>query len=182
MINSITLSYIELLKENTEEKIDQLLTTFSCSKNQDVENYIKSTFKQHHKQNKSRTYFIFDKKEPALLAYFTIALKSISIHKDLNLSATLKKKMQITDKSCSVFLIGQLAKNDTFKNKINLKEILYHVFEVLFDVVQLIGGRQILIECQNNNKLIDLYKKHGFSFLQQQGELSQLMIYDIKKV
>jgi hypothetical protein len=44
----------------------------------------------------------------------------------------------------------------------------------LFEVQNNIGGRAILLECENNEKLILLYKKHGFEQLEVQGDLIQM--------
>ncbi len=51
------------------------------------------------------------------------------------------------------------------------------IFSILVEVQNKVGGSSILIEVDNNQKLIDLYKEHGFQHLDtDQEDLSQLLI------
>lgn len=60
---------------------------------------------------------------------------------------------------------------------IGLKELLNEIFERITNVTQIIGGHVILIEVDNNEKLINLYKSFGFQLLADGSEddLTQLM-------
>lgn len=62
------------------------------------------------------------------------------------------------------FLIGQLGKNQAVdKNPINLEKLLDQLYPFIFEARKLIGGRAIILECEDNNKLVSLYEKHGFT-------------------
>ena len=52
--------------------------------------------------------------------------------------------------------------------------ILEHAYSVFRQAQHLIGGRVILVECEDNEKLINLYKGNGFEYLQKDDHLVQL--------
>ncbi|WP_435234494.1 hypothetical protein ACR30L_12020 [Psychromonas sp. PT13] len=92
---------------------------------------------------------------------------------DAELSKGEVKKLDGFNKNAektNAFLIGQLAKNSAIENNtINLKHILDEVNSTLGEVKALIGGRTVLIECEDNESLINLYEKHGFKVLPMQN-------------
>jgi len=69
-------------------------------------------------------------------------------------------------KEFPVYLIGQLGKNDRFWNNITGSEILQMAIDIICYANELVGGRIILIEAMDNEKLINFYKKNGFKILQ----------------
>ncbi|WP_444941260.1 hypothetical protein [Microbulbifer sp. ZKSA004] len=78
------------------------------------------------------------------------------------------------------FLIGQLAKNERVPSTpINLERILQEIFFVLRGAQQAIGGRLILLECEDINGLVGYYEKHGFRVLTRDpdGMLVMYMIF-----
>lgn len=64
------------------------------------------------------------------------------------------------------YLIGQIGKNDNADNDdLHLSDILDDIYIQFNQVIDAIGGQLILVECYEE-KLIELYEEHGFSFLQ----------------
>jgi hypothetical protein len=64
------------------------------------------------------------------------------------------------------FLIGQIGKNQALENNpITLDHILDEIYLIIHDARELIGGRVIILECENEPSLIELYEKHGFKLL-----------------
>lgn len=64
------------------------------------------------------------------------------------------------------YLIGQLAKNDGIeKSAINLSDILAEIYAVINSARLLIGGRLVILECENSPSLINHYSNHGFAQL-----------------
>jgi len=132
---------------------------------------LKNKSKRFEESHNSRTYFIFDENhlEYGILAYFSLSFKEISL--DPNISKSEKKLLdgisKIPDK-VRVFLLGQIAKNDIRNNPIKLPEIFEEIYNILFAVQKKIGGRALLLECEDNSKLISLYEKEGFKILQKQ--------------
>lgn len=76
------------------------------------------------------------------------------------------------------YLIGQIAKNDTAL-EFEGKKLIDSAVSIINNIHRDIGGRSILIECADNEKLISYYKAYGFEFLQkdENDELMQLISY-----
>lgn len=70
-------------------------------------------------------------------------------------------------------------------NPISLNFILNEIYAVLSDVKALIGGRIIILECEDNKKLLDLYIRHGFTLIEieknSSSTLRTLYIHIIEK-
>lgn len=100
--------------------------------------------------------------------HFSLALKSLKF--DVSLSKTRIRKIDgLSNKieDTSVYLLGQLAKNELYQKETDGKEILEgYVFPLVAQAVKYVGGRIILIECANKEKLISFYGNNGFVYLQ----------------
>jgi len=77
--NEIIIPLKRLLETYEEEKVKNLLDTFSCSKNLDVENVLKNSAILFEKLNKSRSYLIFKKGTTDILAYFTLTISILKL-------------------------------------------------------------------------------------------------------
>lgn len=124
--------------------------------------------------SKSRTFLIVDEDslddgDFRILAYFSLALKSLKL--DNSLSKTRIKKIDgLSNKieDTSVYLLGQLGKNELYHKDIEGKEILEkYVFPLVIQAVKYVGGRIMLIECANREKLISFYGNNDFVYLQE---------------
>ncbi|WCN11340.1 acetyltransferase [Marinomonas mediterranea] len=134
------------------------------------------------KEDRGRTYFIVDD-ACILLAYFTLTTKEVT------LSAAASKSQKKTLKASSdtlkvkAHLIGQIGKNENVRdNPINLKLILEEAYCIIDQARQLIGGRVIILECEN--KLVQLYEKHGFKVLQTSPDIKDntlITMFDVIK-
>ena len=77
------------------------------------------------------------------------------------------------------FLIGQIGKNSAIENNpVTLKKILEHIFPILLQAQDAVGGRVILIECDDEEKLLALYQVNNFNILQKQDLVQLFMIFD----
>jgi hypothetical protein len=147
------------------------------SMNEDVESFLKNKAADFDKRDMGRTYLMFDD-TGNLVAYFTLALKSVVFGNDV--SNTLKKKIHgaTSDiKSVPVILIGQLGKNFAVADKIKGTEILDSAFSFIYDTYKLVGSRICLIETladETNKKVFDFYKEYGFKELQTDGTYIQM--------
>ncbi len=144
---------------------------FVCPQNPDVESFLLNKGKgiRFEKSSISRTYLILDERNGDLLAYFSISFKEIIINTE-SLSGTAIKKlngMSKTADTLKVYLIGQIGKNSMIKpNPIKLDSILSEIYNVIAQAQALIGGRVIILECENQPKLIALYEKYGFKLIE----------------
>jgi hypothetical protein len=144
--------------------------SFACPLNPDVESFLLNKGKgiRFEKSSISRTYLILDDNGD-LLAYFSISFKEITINTE-SLSGTAIKKlngMSKTADTLKVYLIGQIGKNSLIQpNPIKLDMILSEIYNVIAQAQALIGGRVVILECEDQPKLITLYEKHGFKLIE----------------
>lgn len=65
----------------------------------------------------------------------------------------------------------ELGKNDNIEsNPISLVDILNEVYLVIHEARELVGGRVVILECEDCEKLINLYKEHGFKLIDTEGD------------
>lgn len=153
------------------EKVKKVLNTFKCSKNKDVEMFLKEKACLFENKNKSRTYLIL--KEESLkngkieiMAYFTLSSKVLQLPEILSKSQRKKiDGLYSGTTKISVFLIGQIAKNDKNKNDISGDELLEYALSYIEKAQKIIGGKVILIETKNEIKLINFYERSNFKLL-----------------
>lgn len=102
------------------------------------------------------------------MAYFSISIKQVDLY-DGCLSKSKVRSIDGINKKAQTaiaYLIGQLGKNSVVNvPHICLQDILDEVFAVIHEAQKLVGGRMILLECENTKELVDLYLGHGFEVI-----------------
>ena len=114
-----------------------------------------------------------------MLGFFSLATKEIRIDAD-SISKSLFKRLAASNtEPTKTFLIGQLGKNSAIQsNPCNLPVILEEAFNKIEDARDVVGGRAVILECENEQSLIQLYERNGFKKLQQ-DEDSLVTMYAI---
>lgn len=136
MLNDITVFNIrEYLSSDDkifgEEQLQQILSEFLCSKNTDVERFLK---------DQSVTYLVFSNEDAELVGYFTLTIKPISVNAD-SFSNTMKRKIarvsELDEESgtytLSAYLIAQLGKN--YANNANDKITGEQLLQAAIDTI-----------------------------------------------
>lgn len=170
----------ELIRsQNSEEDtgfLSELLSSFSCEKDKDIEFFLHNNAIRFEKLNKSRTYLLCDsdslneKGEFVILGYFSTALKVLDLPDHLSnrrrkemdgLSAKLHGEVI---RSVPCYLIGQLAKNSNISGECAIKgsELIDYALTIIQYAETLVGGRFVMIECRNTPKLLDFYAENRF--------------------
>ena len=169
-----------------EQKAHELISIFSCSKDSDVENFLKNRAIVFEKMGKSRTFLIFDedKEDFKLLAYFTLALQVLKIPESFS-NRRIKQLDGFNAKihgerilEFPALLIGQLAKNDLYRDCMSGYELVQYCLSTLLDGQIRLGGRIVMLECKDIPYLISFYKQFGFAKLEKdykEGDLIQLI-------
>lgn len=168
---------------HSEDRVLNFLRTFRCKVNKDVQEFLHDKDKclRFQKKSKSRTYLIIDKRNDEIAAFFSVSYKPIIIEKNHEISKNKLKKISKEKNNknidlISTILIGQIGRSDKYTSEdIDLGKILEYVFYIINIVKEYIGGRVILIEVDNEPKLIRHYEKYGFKKIQTSNDLSQLM-------
>ncbi len=164
-----------LLEMTSKETVKEVISTFYCAKDHDIESFLKNENKAilYERKSKSRTYLIFDEDglengNFVFLAYFTIAMQTLKIPNGMAASQIRKldglyaKKGSDSITEIPSFLIGQLGKNDEYADKITGDELLEYALSVISKAQGIVGGRVAFIECQDKPQLIDFYTRNGF--------------------
>lgn len=163
------------------------LSVFSCSRNTDVESFIRTKAIRFEKTHNARTYLILDEEDESgnIYGYFSLSFKEVILQSEEISKAKIKKLDGISKNAqkIRVFLIGQLAKDDKLPdNKLNLSRILDLVYPIILDVQDSIGGRVLLLECEDSPRLISFYQGSGFEILQTDDLVQMYMFVDELKL
>ncbi|WP_125762900.1 GNAT family acetyltransferase [Companilactobacillus hulinensis] len=160
------------LKDIDDEDLEKVFRTFS-SVNEDVESFLKYKSIQFEKMDLSRTYLVFSefKNKNVLVGYYSITNKPLIISKTnfSKFSNSLKKqllgighKTERDNYEIKSILVGQLGKNQNHKNLITGAELLVLIYKTIEKIYQLIGGRIIYLEVDDEIHLRKFYTENGF--------------------
>jgi len=138
------------------------------------------------KLGRSRTFFIFnDENEEGdfkIIAYFTLGLQVLKVPEELFSGRKTKhfdgfsskrRGSKITE--FPTILIGQLGKNDIYKESITGVEVMQYCLATLLEGQARLGGRIVMLECRDVPHLIELYKDFGFQKLEKDYEEDELI-------
>lgn len=166
------------MREVGEASCLDLLRSFSCNLNPDVEQFLTQRSKaiQFEKTDNARTYLVVDDETTNILGYFAVSFKELTLE-NADLSKSRVKRLDGINKNAErirAFLIGQLGKNTAVEdNPIKLANLLAEAYAIIIAAKALVGGRVIILECEDKPKLIELYEKEGFALIDLNGD-SQL--------
>ncbi|GAQ25684.1 hypothetical protein [Tepidanaerobacter syntrophicus] len=135
---------------------------------------------EYEKRDKCRTYVYFDEEyleetgKLKVVAFFSLALKTIRIPVINTMSKTLQRKLgKLADKDENIvaYLIGQLGRSSDYdKSVINGKKILQDCYDLIGSARDIVGGRLILIECKRIEKLCRFYENEGYIDITENGD------------
>lgn len=149
------------------ESIESALSFFACSKNPELEIFLKQKAIQFEKSHRSRTFILVS--ETMIEGFFTL---SLNILRTKGLSNTRAKKLNPKhskdDEDIPCFLIGQLARADG--SKMNGANILNTSLFILEQARKLLGTKFVMLDSVNEKKVLDFYRKNGFVALNESDE------------
>ena len=158
-------------QESGEPALIKLLSGFQCPKNPDIERFLKESAIEFTKKNQSVTYIVISAKDGALLGYFTLALKPLTI-RGKTVSKTTKKKLlrisELDEKSdtytMAAYLIAQLGKNYAGgrNREITGKAMIELAYMVIEEAQYMLGGMVMFVETDNKKQLLSFYESYGF--------------------
>lgn len=163
----------DLIKQLGEDMVKDILSSFSCNLNRDVEKFLSEKAMLFSRQSLSKTHLVFTSKNDrrVLIGYFTLAQKTINITRSA-LSRTLKDRLKkfcqfdpvIKEYILPTPLIGQIGKNYTDGNNelISGDELLTMALERIKIVQSIAGGKYAYLECEDNPYLLEFYGRNGF--------------------
>ena len=167
------ISLERLIEIASEHTVTEAISRFSCSKDNDIESFLQEKAALFDRKGKSKTHFILSQEALKagivdIAAYFSLAIALLRIPEGT--SATQIKRLdglyskrggeQITE--IPSFLIGQLAKNDSYSDAIPGTLVLECALSVISSAEEMVGGRVVYLECRDVSKVIGFYEKNGF--------------------
>ncbi len=154
-----------------EESLYDILSDFSCPQNPDVEYFLLHNAIEFTKKDQSITYLVFDAEDAALVGYYSLTIKPISVHAS-NISRTMAKKLSrvsIMDEATqsyttAAYLIAQLGKNYSLPKgkRISGSVLLGFALQTISDLRYSVGGVMEFLECDDNKFLLDFYTQNHF--------------------
>ena len=166
MNNFTSVQILELIESVGEDEVQEILSNFSCEKNDEIEHFLKKNAVDFAKKKMSITHLVFNQ-EAELVGYFSLTHKPLTLKNDA-LSKRSQKRMQrhakydplIESYNVSAFLIAQLGKNSnqSIRNPITGEELMDCTWNTLTDVQSKVGGGVVFLECEDRQKLLDFYQ------------------------
>lgn len=161
------------------ENSQNLIHTFKCSKNKDLENFLHHKALDFGKRGTSKTHLLI--KDEIVIGYFTLSMKPILTD---GISKEVIKKIDGFSKNrkCIYFyLIGQLGLHDDYIGKGIGEFLLFNAIDLIEQSHTFIGGRYILVDAYACKPVIDFYERNGFTSLvtEDENNMSVKMIYKI---
>ena len=176
-----------------------MLSSFSCSHDEDIQNFLRNRAIDFELLSKSRTYLIIDEQQfqnsnsavdnLIIYGYISLAVKVFTVpetasnrqRQQLDGFSAKEHGKQISNFPC--YLIGQLARNSNVpKESISGAELLNFAYDIIAISVDAVGGRNILVECHNNKKLVQFYLDNEFYKISQIPDENQTMIQMIRRI
>lgn len=148
-----------------DSTIEQILAQFLCIRNKEVQDFLHISAIELEKSSSARTYLLANENKE-IAGYFTLSIGFADISKSVCLSEDEKEKLKMSkcpDHRIPCFLIGQLGRNDSFSHDtLPGNIILEKALAVLVDVKDQIGGKFVIVECEDH--LIEMYESENFGF------------------
>lgn len=187
-----------LINELEEDKeLKPLLSSFSCEQDEDIERFLHNRAVEFERLSKARTYLIFSEDElcnksiaeQIVYGYVSLALKILSVPSET--SNRMRKELdgfsakihgeRISDFPC--YLIGQLSRNSKApRDSISGEQLLDFAEDVIETAVSAVGGRYMMIECRDREKLIRFYQENDFEEIARIPDEEQPMVQMIRKI
>ncbi|MDR1796728.1 MAG: N-acetyltransferase [Clostridiales Family XIII bacterium] len=165
-----------VIKTMPVERVNEILSTFSCPLNDDIEHFLKERAVEFSNKGIARTHLVMRGEGDGLelLGYYTLANKILTIAAD-SMSKTTRSRIErfgVIDTHTGLYnvptpLIAQLGRNfsECLLYSIAGEELLEAACSKVADIQAELGGRLVYIECENTSKLIDFYSRNNFRIM-----------------
>ena len=165
-----TINLLDLVDAIGEDETKNLLSDFSCSKNQEIENYVRKNALDFARRKISMTHLVIAD-QGRLAAMFALTHKAIEISGE-GLSKTTRSKLQRFAEldetadcfSVSAFLIAQFGKDDLAGCSLSGDSLMASALDVLTAAQRNVGGGVVYLECENRPRLLEFYQSSHNGF------------------
>ena len=164
---------IDIYNSIGESDTKELLKTFKCDLNPEVDYFLHEKAIEFSKQGIAETFIVTApyKGQDVIVGYFSTSNKAITI-KRFFLSNTKKKRLLKFAKyndivkayTIALPLIGQLSKNyyNNYNTLISGDVLLKLACDKIKTAQDVLGGRFVFLECEDKPQLKNFYESNGF--------------------
>ncbi len=165
------------LPDFNETTFKTILSTFECTRDDDVKNFLINDSIAFERTGEARTFLIlddteWDKGRVKINGYFSLALKVVNFANTSDKNIT-KEIFGKNKRMIPAYLIGQLAKSDTMEKGIG-KEFFNKAITNIKIANTQVGGKFVYLDCK---KILQLYYENlGFKYFQN-GKNDLIQMY-----
>ena len=175
MTELVVIPLDQCLHEFGSDKTRTLLSSFTCTRNPDIESFVRNKAIEFSKQGLAKTQLIFSRKPngtPRLAGIIALSTKIVKVREKTDVSRTYFKRLRkygnLTDDGLleiSSPLIAQFAKNDAIaeNDEVDGASMLEIAVDSIRTVQDIVGGRTAYLECADEPSLVAFYETNGFS-------------------
>lgn len=165
----VAYSLFDLYEVQSEEKIELVLSSFSCKRNSDIELFVRFKALEFNKRGAASSYLVFDADSASFVGFYALALIIVSIPA-VNVSRSFQKKFEYFGEYDSasdsieipVVLLAQFGKNDRYSNLVSGEQLMSLVEDSVREVHRLAGGRFVVLDAVDVRGLLNFYTNLGF--------------------
>ena len=170
------INILDAVEHMPDEALMQLLGSFSCIKNKQMEHFLHANAVSCAKQRFAITYLVLNQNNE-LCGFFTLTHKPVFFDKERIDGKRKRRVRQFCVRSlsgeqqendeqllASAFLIAQLAKSSSelTGEKATGGELMSFALQTLAEIQKSIGGGLVFLECEDEEKLLAFYERQGF--------------------
>ena len=150
------------IEEWNTTSLENILSNFKCTRDQDREDFLQRYAIPMEKQYLSRTYLIFDTNKK-LVGFYSLGMKCMAT-KNFVLSKRMRKSMNVDPKTdvAQSYLIGQLARSDDSQSGLG-ERMLKYAIEAIKKSMDIVGCGTIRVDC--SDALVPYCTSKGFNFI-----------------
>lgn len=164
----------DMLQQIREDEINKILSSFKCSLNLDIEEFLHRKAILFSKQGIAKTHLVMAsyQQELQIAGYFSLANKCfvVKAKSRVAISNSLKKRIakfgiydsQLKQYTIVAPLIGQIGKNENYNTLIKGDELLYLACSEVRKAQEIVGGKVVYLECEDVPELKNFYDRNGF--------------------
>ena len=163
----------DLLKDKSTNQVKKLLKTFVCTKNTDVQDFLHNKAITFERNLRSCTYLYVSNADKSVAGYFSLGI-TYTLTNKLD-KAVVKFLDGYTDETIAIpcYLIGQLGKSDTCKEKIG-SFLLDDALSIIDKAQESLNGRFVLIDSVNDKRVIKFYEQNSFIAIENDKSLKSI--------
>ncbi|RYL93654.1 hypothetical protein [Sporolactobacillus sp. THM19-2] len=172
----------DLIQTSTKEEVNQLLSSFSCVKNPDVQNFLNQRAISNDVRQFAKTYLVVNQYEPRdIIGFFSFNISSFSIINDVsNSSHKYVTGFKDGHETFPTLLLCQFGRADRYKGIVPGDELLTIFLSLAKDINSRTYIRTVSVEYDADNTFLDdFYSMDASSYEKKYGRAK---LYHFRKI